>query len=122
MRCRSVVLVAGALPALITAASLEEPHFHRGKLSPYQLGKPNLLISGSDEQRLRHGESVMQAVAADDGSRRMIAVQDIDAPVHVVMGCGPPRGVIQATAPLAPQPATWHTAQYLPCLPARPAA
>ena len=86
----SVLCVAGVLPALISAASLEEPHFHRGRLSPYQLSKPKLLLSGSDEQRLRNGESVMQAVAADDGSRRMIAVQDINVPVHVVMGCAPP--------------------------------
>ena len=71
---------------VVSAASLDEPHFHRGKLAPYQLGKPNLLISSSDEQRLRQGESVMQAVASADGSRRMVAVQDIDVPVHVVMG------------------------------------
>ena len=71
---------------VVSAASVDEPHFHRGKLSPYQLGKPNLLISSADEQRLRQGESVMQAVASADGSRRMVAVQDIDVPVHVVMG------------------------------------
>ena len=71
---------------VVSAASLDEPHFHRGKLAPYQLGKPNLLISSADEQRLRQGESVMQAVASADGSRRMVAVQDIDVPVHVVMG------------------------------------
>ena len=52
----------------------------------FRSGKPNLLISSSDEQRLRQGESVMQAVASADGSRRMVAVQDIDVPVHVVMG------------------------------------
>ena len=56
---------------VVSAASLEEPHFHRGRLSPYTLSKPNLLISSSDEQRLRHGESVMQAVAAADGSGEM---------------------------------------------------
>ena len=70
----------------VASAASEEPHFHRGRLSPYQLSKPTILISSSDEQRLRHGESVMQAVDAADGSRRMVAVQDIDVPVHVVMG------------------------------------
>lgn len=82
----TTVRMLAAVVGVVSAASLEEPHFHRGRLSPYQLSKPTILISSSDEQRLRHGESVMQAVDAADGSRRMVAVQDIDVPVHVVMG------------------------------------
>ena len=87
----AVLAVAGVLPALVGASSEAEPHFHRGKLSQYSLGKPKVLISAADEQRLQQGEAVMQAVSADDGSRRMVMVQDLEVPANVVMGCAPPR-------------------------------
>lgn len=76
-----------ALSSQLSAAATDvERHYHGGRLSKYRLGKPKLLLSSADEERLQEGQAVMQAVAADDGSRRMIMVQDIDAPVHVVMG------------------------------------
>ena len=68
-------------------ASDSQPHYHRGKLTPYQIEKPSLLLSTSDEARLRSGKPVMQALVADDGeTRRMIMVQDVPTPSSVVLG------------------------------------
>jgi len=69
------------------AASESQRHYHGGKLSRYEIGPPALLLSSSDETRLRTGRSVLQTVAADDGeTQRLIMVQDIQAPAHVVLG------------------------------------
>ena len=95
------MLAAGALLAAVAvlAATEEQPHYHSGKLKPYTMGPPSLLLSAADEAKLRSGQPVMQALMGEDGSRRMISVQDIEAPAQVVMGCA-------------------HTPQ--PCLPPRP--
>lgn len=71
----------------VLAASEEQPHYHNGKLKPYKMGPPSLLLSADDEAKLRSGQPVMQALVGEDGSRRMISVQDIDAPASIVMGC-----------------------------------
>jgi len=69
------------------AASESQSHYHRGVLSKYEIGPPAVLLSGSDESRLRSGRAVLQTVTAEDGlSRRLIMVQDIKAPPHVVLG------------------------------------
>ena len=69
------------------AASESQHHYHTGKLTRYEIGPPSVLLSASDESRLRAGRPVMQAVVADDGvSRRMIMVQNIPAPSSVVLG------------------------------------
>ena len=62
-------------------------HYHTGKLSKYEIGPPALLLSSADEQRLRSGRAVMQTITSEDGtSRRMVMVQDINAPSQVVLG------------------------------------
>ena len=77
----------GGLPEGARAASDAQPHYHRGRLTPYQLGPPSLLLSARDEDRLRTGRPVMQALVAEDGlTRRMIMVQDIPVPSSVVLG------------------------------------
>jgi len=75
------------MAAYVNAASDAQPHFHSGKLTPYKIGEPSLLLSGRDEAQLRAGRPVMQALVADDGeTRRLIMVQDIAAPSSVVLG------------------------------------
>jgi hypothetical protein len=69
------------------AASESERHYHGGKLKPYEIGPPSVLLSAADETRLRGGRAVLQTVAAEDGTRRMIMVQDIQAPSNIVLGC-----------------------------------
>ena len=76
----------------VRAASDCQPHYHTGKLTPYLIGPPDLLLSSKDEDRLRSGRPVMQALVAEDGqTRRMIMVQDIPVPSPVVLGCVPAR-------------------------------
>lgn len=78
--------------ALLCAATAEaatdsQPHYHRGKLTPYKVGPPSVLLSSRDEQCLRSGKPVMQALVAEDGvTRRMIMVQDIPVPSSIVLG------------------------------------
>jgi hypothetical protein len=82
LRILAPLVLASAL-----AASDSQPHYHRGKLAPYQIERPSVLLSASDESRLRSGRAVMQALVADDGlTRRMIMVQDISTPASVVLG------------------------------------
>lgn len=82
--------------ALLCAATAEaatdsQPHYHRGKLTPYKVGPPSVLLSSRDEQCLRSGKPVMQALVAEDGvTRRMIMVQDIPVPSSIVLGCATP--------------------------------
>ncbi len=80
-----------SLALTVLAAADNAPHYHRGKLAPYQLGPPSVTLSTSDEQRLRAGRPVMQTVLGGDGeSRRLIMVQDVPVPSSVVLGCAPP--------------------------------
>jgi len=80
-------LVFAWMVAGCRAASESQHHYHTGKLTRYEIGPPSVLLSASDESRLRAGRPVMQAVVADDGvSRRMIMVQNIPAPSSVVLG------------------------------------
>lgn len=79
-------LFAGVLSSAL-AASESSRHYHNGKLTKYEIGPPALLLSAQDESRLRSGRSVLQTIVAEDGlSRRMIMVQDINAPPHIVLG------------------------------------
>jgi hypothetical protein len=81
-----MALAAIALVAL--GASDSQAHYHKGKLARYDIGPPSLLLSASDESRLRSGRSVQQALPGDDGvSQRLIMVQDIKAPCNIVLGC-----------------------------------
>ena len=60
-------------------------HFHRGKLPPYEIGPPSILLSHGDEQRLLAGEALMQAIVQEDGvARRLIMVKDVRAPPSVI--------------------------------------
>lgn len=79
------MLAVLALAAL--AADSRQPHYHRGKLSKYEIGPPSVLLSRNDEKRLKSGKPVMQAVVADDGlTRRMLTVMDIPVPSSIVLG------------------------------------
>ena len=83
-----MALAAIALVAL--GASDSQSHYHKGKLARYDIGPPSLLLSASDESRLRSGRSVQQALPGEDGvSQRLIMVQDIKAPCNIVLGCVP---------------------------------
>ena len=73
--------------ALALAADEGSKHYHGGKLSKYEIGPPALLLSESDEARLRSGRPVMQTVESDDSdSKRLIMVSDIKAPASIVLG------------------------------------
>ena len=62
----------GGLPDIVHAASDSQPHYHRGKLTPYQIGPPSLLLSGRDEEKLRAGRR--PDAPADNGSRHPSAL------------------------------------------------
>lgn len=73
--------------SLVLGASESQPHYHKGKLARYDIGPPTLMLSASDESRLRSGRSVQQSLPGEDGvSQRMIMVQDIKAPCDIVLG------------------------------------
>lgn len=85
---RSVALFASVLlwaPSAL-GASEGQRHYHSGKLTKYKMGPPPLLLSAADEARLSQGHAVMQSLVSDDGTRRLISVQDIEVPADVVMG------------------------------------
>jgi hypothetical protein len=92
--------------ALLALGAVDDlPHYHRGKLTQYEIGPPSVLLSNSDEQRLKTGKPVLQAVETGVvGARRMLMVQDIAAPANVVMECvchpvAKPRAREQRAAP-----------------------
>ena len=89
------------LSLAVAAAAENEPHYHNGKLTRYEIGPPSVLLSRSDEERLSSGKPVMQAMETGIvGARRLLMVQDIAAPPNVVMECACAR----ATAGLAHRP------------------
>lgn len=49
-----------ALLVKCRGASDTEPHYHNGKLAPYELGPPSLLLSEADEADLATGNAIMQ--------------------------------------------------------------
>ena len=64
-----------------------QKHYHGGSLQKYDVGPPALMLSASDESRLRSGRSVLQTITSEDGaSQRMIMVQDIQVPSQIVLG------------------------------------
>ena len=69
----------------VESASETQPHYHRGVLKPYTLGPPDILLSAGDERQLRTGKAVTQALASEDETRRLVMVQDINAPHQIVM-------------------------------------
>ena len=69
----------------VESASETQPHYHRGVLKPYALGPPDILLSSQDERQLRTGKAVTQALASEDETRRLVMVQDINAPHQIVM-------------------------------------
>jgi hypothetical protein len=77
------------------AANPDAPHPHSGKLSPYVLGPPTVLLSREDEDELKSGEAIMRAITAprapladekrEGGTRRLLMVRDVKAPKNVVL-------------------------------------
>ena len=67
-------------------ASADQPHYHTGKLSPYEIGPPSILLSTGDEEKLAAGEALMQATLRADGqSRRLLMVKDVHAPDDIII-------------------------------------
>ena len=82
-----VLLLGGAF-----AANPDAPHPHGGKLSPYVLGPPTVLLSREDEEELADGKTIMRVISnrpADEsregGARRLLMVRDVAAPKDVVL-------------------------------------
>jgi len=76
-----------ALQRLRGGSSESQPHGHRGKLAKYDMAPPSLQLSAADQARLFKGKPVIQAAVNSDGhSRRLMMVQDIEAPSEVVLG------------------------------------
>ena len=73
--------------AVAAASDPNLPHYHRGKLSQYEIGPPSIRLSADDEDKLRRGETLQQAMVQEDGiARRLLMVKDIPAPPDVVAG------------------------------------
>mmetsp|Transcript_33723 Transcript_33723/g.110028 ORF Transcript_33723/g.110028 Transcript_33723/m.110028 type:complete len:286 (+) Transcript_33723:58-915(+) len=82
-----ILLLGGAF-----AANPDTPHPHGGKLSPYVLGPPTVLLSREDEEELADGKTIMRVISnrpADEsregGARRLLMVRDVAAPKDVVL-------------------------------------
>ncbi len=58
-----VLLTALSLVPTAAPATPDQPHYHRGKLSPYEIGPPSILLSRHDEERLAAGETLMQVLS-----------------------------------------------------------
>ena len=73
--------------ASVLAADATKPHYHDGKMLPYEIGPPSILLSKGDEERLQAGETLMQAIVQEDGvARRLVMVKDIKAPQELIFG------------------------------------
>ena len=84
-------MVFAGIALLALSAAEDMPHYHNGKLTRYDIGPPSVLLSHSDENRLRSGKPVMQSLETGvAGARRLLMVQDIPAPANVVMECATP--------------------------------
>lgn len=84
---RATCVLLSAVASVAHAADSSQPHFHSGKLTPYRIGPPSVLLSSKDEDRLRSGHPVVQTLVSEDGvSRRMIMVADIPVPSSIVLG------------------------------------
>jgi len=87
MTRRVTCALLSAVASVAHAADGSQPHFHSGKLTPYRIGPPSVLLSSKDEARLRSGHPVVQTLVSEDGqSRRMIMVADIPVPSSIVLG------------------------------------
>lgn len=87
LRLALFALVHAGSAVAKAVADARAPHFHDGKMTPYEIGPPSILLSPADESRLAEGEALMQAIVQEDGvSRRLIMVKDIKAPPEVITG------------------------------------
>lgn len=86
MHVRPLVVAACCALHAAAAADANERHYHKGKLKPYELGPPTVLLTQKDETDLAAGKALMQTVVAEDGlTRRLLMVRDIKAPAEIVM-------------------------------------
>jgi len=68
-------------------ASETEPHGHVGKLRQYSLAPPDVQLSVIEQACLLRGKPVTQTTVSSDGqSRRLMVVQDVEAPCDIVLG------------------------------------
>lgn len=71
---------------IVNAATADEPHYHQGKLTPYAIGPPSVMLTADDEDKLESGKALMQAIVGGDGAtRRMVMVRNIPVPAAIVM-------------------------------------
>ena len=106
------------LLALFATAALgadpDEKHYHNGLLAKYKIEPPSILLSASDEARLKTGKPVTMTLTGDGGAGRLIMVQDIKAPSQIILGCATDHS-------LRPPPFVASNAHSLrsPCRPSR---
>ena len=76
-----------AFPLAYHCADPRQPHYHHGKIEKYEIGPPSLLLSPADEEKLKGGGALMQAIVQEDGiTRRLVMVKNVPAPADVVSG------------------------------------
>lgn len=96
MAARRLSCFPSALTPLLVIAScrfahggwnVHEPHYHQGKLEPFELGPPELLLSEPEAGALSRGEPIMQALLDAEGKpRRLFMVRDVPTPADIVIG------------------------------------
>ena len=75
-------------PQTRLVANEAQQHYHQGKLRPYELGPPSILLTQADEEKLGRGETLMQALVKDERDptdRRLLMVRDIAAPADIIL-------------------------------------
>lgn len=89
------LLVLAVVARAARAADPHKPHPHSGRLSPYVLGPPTVLLSRADEEELTAGKTIMRALVMprapstderrEGGTRRLLMVRDVKAPKEIVL-------------------------------------
>ena len=81
------VLALIVLVEAVAGANERMRHYHTGTLPPYEIGPPSMVkLTPDDEAKLQEGQAIMQAMVLNrnDGTRRLLMVKDIKAPVSVI--------------------------------------
>ena len=56
----------------IESSDSNKPHEHRGKLSPYQIGKPYVQLEKADSEKLAKGKTVIKSIKTKEGGRGFV--------------------------------------------------
>mmetsp|Transcript_54257 Transcript_54257/g.109121 ORF Transcript_54257/g.109121 Transcript_54257/m.109121 type:complete len:297 (+) Transcript_54257:65-955(+) len=74
------------LVTTVKAADPDKPHAHRGRAAPFKPGAPDVKLSAIDLAQLSSGQTVKrQVVDVEAGTAMVLAVQDVAAPVDVIL-------------------------------------